>query len=230
MSEPHWKDKDPPATPEAHPGGKPVNQDWALPVGIYVGEPGSGTAEVVSDGRPLPVDVKSWPQQLAITPARRRVSAGFIAAAAGAYAAADVVSNSVTDTLGVPLKFAGVVDAAGQVAILDAIVAKCSEDSVLWRLAIDFYDQAPLPAEVEMDDNIALDAAKTVAGYGKFVKRVPLVAMADMGTAMAFSNTPNLREMLRTVTTDLWGVVVTLDAEVNQTAGMRIDFDLYFLN
>ncbi len=167
----------------------------------------------------------------AIQPARRIVSAGFNAAAAGDYAAADVISNSVTDTLGVPLKFPAVVDVAGQVAILDKIVARCSEDSILARFALDFYTRLPLPAEVEMDDNIALDAAKTVAGYGIYICRVPMAAFADMGTAMSHSTTPNLREMLKTVgSVDLYAVVILLDSEANETAGMRVDIDLYLLN
>ncbi len=102
---------------------------------------------------------------------------------------------------------------------------------MLWRLALDFYATVPLPGEVEMDDNIAMDAAKTVAGANKFIDRVPLAAMADMGTAMAASVTANLRWQLKTgAMTSLWVNVITLDADANETAGMKIDIDLYFLN
>ncbi len=226
MSHPYWKSIDDPE----NQGTRPVNEDWALPVALYTGEPGQGIAEVVSPTNPMPITVVTWGGG-AIQPARRIVSAGFNAAAAGDYAAADVVSNSVTDTLGVPLKFAGVVDVAGQVAILDKIVARCSEDSILARFALDFYTRLPLAAEVEMDDNIAADPAKTVAGYGIHICRVPMAAFADFGTAMSESTTPNLREMIKTYgSVDLYAVVIILDAEVNETAAMRVDIDTYWLN
>jgi hypothetical protein len=83
-----------------------------------------------------------------------------------------------------------------------------------------------------MDDNIAMDAAKTVAGYGKFITRTPLAAFADMGTAMSHSRTTNLREMLRTASNsvDLYAVVIVLDADANETAAMRIDIETFWLN
>ncbi len=205
---------------------KEVSEDWPFPVALYVGE--SDNAELVGTNSPLPVQVSG---QVLMTPARRVVSTFFIAAAAGDYAAGDIMSNSVTDNQAIALRIDGVVDVAGQVAILDKVVARCSEDSVLNRLRLHFYRENPLPAEVEMDDNIAADFAKTALGFNKYIGPVPLVAFADGGTAMAFSSTPNLREQLKTAgSTSLWIVVETLDAEVNETAGMNINFDFYFLN
>ncbi len=169
---------------------------------------------------------------ITLVPARRMVSVGFVAAAAGDYAAADVISNNVTDTFGVALPVGTVVSTAGEVAILDAIVARCSEDSVLFRLRLHFYNTNPLPADVEMDDNIAADWAKTATGRNAYLGSVTLPAMADMGTAMAMAQADNLRKLLgtKTASSGLWFVVETLDAEANETALMRLDFDLYFLN
>lgn len=166
-----------------------------------------------------------------LQPARRTRNVRLVAAAAGSYAAADVISNSVTDTLGLPNRVIGVVNAAGEVAILDAIVATCSEDSVLFRLRLHWYNYQPLPADVEMDDNIAADWAKISAGREGYIGYTDISAFADRGTAMSQAQSVNLRQMLATEAfTDLWFVVETLDAEANQTANMIIDFALHFLN
>ncbi len=216
-----------------------TSQTWPFPVALYTLPEGASemTQEELNNADPAPLGTGN---PLTVTnaggfvtniPATRVRSIGFNAAAAGDYAALDVVSNSVTDTQGVALQVADVVSAAGQVAILDKVSARCSEDSMLWRLALDFYAAVPTSAEVEMDDNVAMDAAKTVAGANKFIDRVPLAAMADMGTAMAASVTANLRWQLKTgAMTSLWINVITLDADASETAGMKIDIDLYFLN
>lgn len=212
-----------------------VDDQWPMPTGLYFRR-SDATEDAdldptmpVTGNNGLPVNVL-WP--VVNVPARRVISIGFNAAAAGDYAALDIMSNSVTDTAGWAIPVSGVVDTAGQVAILDKVVARCSEDSVLNRLRLHFYRYNPLPGDVEMDDNIAADFAKTTAGRDGYIGPVVLAAFADMGTAMAMSSTPNLREMLKTApaATGLWLVVETLDAEANETAGMRIDFDLYFLN
>jgi len=202
-----------------------VTEDNPFPVSLVLGDPNGGALEYLGDAA-MPVTFTGG-----MAPARRVISTSFNAAAAGDYAAADVVSQNVTDTLGVALPLAGCVDAVGQVAILDKVVARCSEDSILARLRLHFYHQNPLASEVEMDDNIGADWAKTAGGYNKYIGPVTLAAFADLGTAMSMSTTGNLREMLKTTTTTgFWIVVEILDAEANETAGMRLDFDLYFLN
>ncbi len=204
-----------------------TSEENPFPVSIVLGDPLGGATEYLGDAS-LPVTVTGG-----LAPARRVASASFFAAAAGDYSAGDVISTNVTDTLGVALQLVGVVDAVGQVAILDKVVAKCSEDSILARLRLHFYRDNPLPTEVEMDDNIAGDWAKTVNGLNKYIGPVTLAAFLDMGTAMSMSTTGNLREMLKTTSatsTQLWVVVEILDAEANETAGMKIDLDFYFLN
>lgn len=166
-----------------------------------------------------------------LQPARRTKVVRLVAAAAGDYAAADVISNSVTDTLGLANAVPGVVNVAGETAILDAVSATCSEDSVLNRLRLHWYNYQPLPADVEMDDNIAADWAKVSAGREGYIGYTDLPAFADRGTAMAQAQAVNLRQELATkASAGLWFVVETLDAEANETAGMIIDFTLHFLN
>jgi hypothetical protein len=164
-------------------------------------------------------------------PARRFRNVALIAAAAGNYAAADVVSQDVNDTFGLPNLVPNVVDAAGQVALLDSISATCTEDSIVFRLRLHFYNYAPLPADVEMDDNIAADWAKISAGREGYIGYADLPAFADRGTAMSHSQAPNLRQFLPTEDfDDVWFVVEALDAEANEAAGMRFDFTFGFLN
>ncbi len=178
----------------------------------------------------------SWP---AIQPARRSKFSRIQAAAAGDYSAADVVSNSVTDTLGLPNRIPGVTDLAGQVAILDAVSGTCSEDSILARFRLHWYNYPPLPADVEMDDNIAADWAKISAGREGYLGYTDIPAFADRGTAMSHSQATGLRQELLTKVLpstppggsgDLWYVLEILDAEANETANMLIDFTLSFLN
>ena len=204
-----------------------TTEEWPFPVSIILGDPEGGNLGYLGDDS-MPVAVTNVPT---VAPAVRVLQAAFNAAAAGDYAAGDVMSTNVTDTFGVALPLGPVVNAAGGVAILDKVVVRCSEDSVLNRLRLHFYRENPLPGEVEMDDNIAADWAKTANGLNKYVGPIVLTAFADMGTAMAMSTTGNLREMLRTGTTpNLWFVVETLDAETNETAGMLLTFEFYFLN
>ena len=206
-----------------------TSEENPFPVSIVLGDSQGGAVEFLGDA-PMPTTIVNTPT---VAPARRVVSVSFADAAAGDYTAGDVISQNVTDGLGVALPLFGVVDAVGQVAILDKIVAKCSEDSILARLRLHFYRDNPLPTEVEMDDNIAGDWAKTIYGLNKYIGPVTLAAFADLGTSMSMSTTGNLREMLKTVNAgpaQLWVVVEILDSDANETAGMKIDFDFYFLN
>ena len=160
------------------------------------------------------------------------VSVAFNAPAAGDYAALDIISNSVTDTLGVALTLANVVSIPGEVALLDRVVMVCSEDSVTFRPRLHFYNYMPIPAAVEMDDNIAADFAKTAAGAAAYLGKVDLPAFADMGTAMAETEVDNLGKPFKCAesSSDLFVVVQTLDADTAETAAMRIRLDFYFLN
>lgn len=166
-----------------------------------------------------------------LVPTRFVGSVSLTAAAAGDYAAGDVMSNSVTDTLGVPMYIPGIARTKGGVVNIQAIRAVCSEDAVLVTMRLHFFTLAPLPGEVEMDDNIAY-TVKTAAGGAKFVGSLLLSPFVDRGTAVSTSDTvyspieplhcdPN--------ETGLFFVVVLETAEANETAGMDIRFDFYAL-
>lgn len=159
------------------------------------------------------------------------VSATLTCAAAGNYAANDVISQSATSDAGVALTLSNVVNRAGKTAILDSISAVCSEDSVVWRLRLHFYDYSPAAADVEMDDNVAFDFAKTATGAAGYLGYIDLPAMADRGTAMAHAQLDSIRRQFKCKagSKHLYMLPETLDAETNETASMTIRFDTYWL-
>ncbi len=163
----------------------------------------------------------------------RPISVTLVAAAAGDYLAADIISNSVTDTLGVALRLPNFAVAANGVGTIVGLRAKCSEDAVLVTLRLHFYNLQPLAAEVEMEDNVAMDLAKTGAGRNKWVGSMLMNPFVDRGTAMATSDNPDLFEPFQTLGSqtngDLFMVAVLETAEANETAGMTIDFTFYVI-
>lgn len=160
-------------------------------------------------------------------PARRMVSATLTTVAGGNYDAGDVIGNDADNTEGDPVTFDAVVSEVGETAILDGVVAICSEDGLLCRLRLHFFNAVPAAAEVEMDDN----AAFAITTSTKYLGSVTLPAFADRG-AVSVAELDNIRKLLKCAAADdaLYVVVETLDAETNETAAMTIRFDLHFLN
>ena len=156
----------------------------------------------------------------------RKATATLTAAAAGNYGANDVISNSATDTAGLPLTITNIARKHNDVVTIYGITAVCSEDSVLFRARLHFFDTIPAVTAVEMDDNAAF-AITTSTGY---LGAVLLDAFADMG-GVSLAENHTLRRMFACAEGDrnLYVVVETLDAETNETASMTIKFDLYVL-
>ena len=57
MSKLFWKLREPPDTTEIKEPDRPVDEQHALPVGIYLKPEGSQEAEEVGSGNPLPMSV-----------------------------------------------------------------------------------------------------------------------------------------------------------------------------
>lgn len=153
-----------------------------------------------------------------------KVTATLTAAAAGNYAAGDVVSNSATDTEGDPLTFSNIVRGDGREFLIVGARAICSEDSVVWRLRLHFFDAVPAAADVEMDDN----AAFAITTSTNYLGYIDLPAMEDEG-GVAVAQNNDLRAPFKCASgdQDIYMVVETLDAETNETASMTLRFDLY---
>lgn len=149
----------------------------------------------------------------------RKATTILTAAAAGDYAANDVISNSASNNAGTAISFA--IARKGLIIGLNAV---CSEDSVLNRLRLHLFDTQPAAAEVEMDDNavFGITTSTDYLGY------IDLPAFADRG---AVSQAQNFTVRFPVDISDmpLYAVVETLDAETNETAGMTIRFDMYYI-
>ena len=150
-------------------------------------------------------------------------------AAAGDYAANDIMSNSATGDAGVAAVV--VFDSKAAIALVKQVTAVCSEDSVLNRLRLHFYNYNPAAADVEMDDNAAFDFAKNATGAAGYIGSIDLPAFRDGGTSMAVAEANLVDKYLAELTTGtaVYMVIETLDAETNETASMTIRFDFYFV-
>lgn len=163
------------------------------------------------------------------TPVRRVPVAPFTVAAATDYTAGDAISGIATDTFGLPQQLLGCARYKGVPATLRTVRGRCDEDAVLGSIRFHFFNQLPIPAEVEMDDNVAFDL-KTTAGLYKWVGSVLLNPFVDRGTAGSTSDTPNLQEDFDCGPgQDLWMLPVWETGETNETAGMRFSFDTFWL-
>lgn len=153
----------------------------------------------------------------------------LIAPAAGDYAAGDNVSNSTTDTLGVPLRVNNMARAPGGTAILQGVRAVCVATSglVVAPIRLYWFQYAPTPAEVEMDDNVAF-AIAGAAGGAKYVGDTLLNGFVDRG-GISVSNTMGMQEALRCAPFDtgLFCVPTFETAETNESTNMSFRFDFY---
>ena len=151
-----------------------------------------------------------------------------LCAAAGDYAAGDVMSLTATADLGRATYVPNLARVPGGVATIVGIHALCSEDAVAFNLRLHFFKQAPLVAEVEMDDNAPFSII-TAAGAEKWVGSILLNAFVDRGALAATSDNPDLLEALKCHETDdgLWVVLVAEQIEANESANMTIRLDFY---
>ena len=166
-------------------------------------------------------------QQL-LRPVRLASSVRVQCAAAGDYAAGDVMSSIVTDTLGRATYVPNLALDKGGLATIVTIRARCSIAAVANNLRLHFFKQAPLVAEVEMDDN-AVFALTTAAGRDNHVGSILLSAFVSRGGVGATSDNTDLLQAFVCDPNDagLWMVVVTEQIEANEAANMTYDLDFY---
>ena len=161
-------------------------------------------------------------------PARVSTSSKAVAAA-GDYAALDVLSESASAGIGSAWYVGELARARGKSFWLVGVRARCTEDSVAFRLRLHGFRRRP-NAATEMDDN----AGFTVNDADRFDNYLgpicDLPAFSDRGD---FSESKNMdiRELI-TPASDadgLWFIVQTLDAETAETAGMHMVFEFQSL-
>jgi len=155
----------------------------------------------------------------------RSVTVSLTAAAAGDYAAGDVLSQSASNDVGVALEFAGLGRKPGDhITLIDGIV-KCNVASdLLLPLRLHLFNRAPVAAEVEMDDNVAF-SIKTTAGKGIYLGSFDFLPFRDDG-ALLIAEPLTPRKTVLLAGTSLFVVPQTRAAETNESAGMVLDFTL----
>ena len=165
-----------------------------------------------------------------ISPVRLAAIPAVTLAAAGDYAALDVMSNSATANAGLPIYVKDLAREPGGVATIKSIAARCSIAAVLASLRLHFFRELPLVAEVEMDDNAAFSLV-TDAGRNKWIGSILLSAFANRGGVGATSDTNDINKDMKCAPseTGLWMVITTEVAEANEAANMTLEFDFYAL-
>jgi hypothetical protein len=201
------------------------------------GVPLAGTAEstvptAVADGAAVAPwwDVYGRLVVLADRPAKRiqctlNGAAPGTLAAAGDYAALDVLSQSASNGVGV----AWVIPGAGRVnggagrIVGGVITTSVAAFAAKFRMYV--FDANPSASE--LDDNAALSIAAADR-----TKLIGTLQWATDGTNVGgvslneLTNTLALPFKCAAASTDLYGILVTVDAETNESAGMTVDVEL----
>lgn len=149
-------------------------------------------------------------------------------AAAGDYAAEDVLSNNATT--GRAWYWPKMARRKGGGGKITKASALCSTTALALRLTIYLFRSQPTSA---LTDNAANTAVATADRY-KYVGRIELPAMSDLGGNSEAIATPdtgsNLPLKFRCAQGEegLWGIVVTEDAITGEAAGMglKIEFEI----
>lgn len=149
-------------------------------------------------------------------------------AAAGDYAAEDVLSESATDTEGSAFKFEHVARRKGGPFSIRKVVALLTTTALTPRITLYLFTKSP---SSELDDNAANSAVAT-ADRPFYVGRIELPAMTDLGgnseaiaTPDTGSNLP-LEGVCAVGDDSLYGIAVTEDAITGEAATMRLMFKM----
>jgi len=142
--------------------------------------------------------------------------------AKGDYAAEDVLSSATATGSATPWTFSAIFRANGTGGyITKAVIKSESTASLAFRPTMYLYNVTPTGA---MGDNEA-NTNPTYADQAKFVGQIDWPAFSDLGgmsTSIATPSTPGNLPLwvdAATAADDLFGILVTRDAEANETAG-----------
>jgi hypothetical protein len=146
-----------------------------------------------------------------------------VLAAAGDYAANDVLSQSASDTVGVHWVFADAARSSGGSGWVTKLRVTSSVEGLTARLRLWLFDADPSASE--KDDNAAFNLV--AADRAKCLGYIDLPAMIDAG-AVSFSQntTERFRYVCATGSTSLFGIVQTLDAITGEAASMTLDLHM----
>lgn len=140
-------------------------------------------------------------------------------AAAGDYAANDIISNSASNGAGVAWHFAGALRGNGYTGTAVGFGLATSVEAFAARVRFHLFNAAPTTA-TELDDNAAfyidLDDRAKYLGY------VDLPASADFGE-FSFAQVDGIAKKLTGDNNgDVWAIIQLLDAVTNEAASMSV--------
>lgn len=143
-------------------------------------------------------------------------------AAAGDYAAGDIMSQSASNGVGLPWKFTGLCRGSAYTCTVVGGNIATSVEGFVPRIRLWLFNGQPTTA-TELDDNAAMaidldDRTKLQLGGGY----IDFPAMVDVGE-FSFAQVSGLSQMLYgDANGDVWGIVQLLDAVTNESAGMSV--------
>ena len=150
-------------------------------------------------------------------------------AAAGDYAAEDVLSDSATDGVGTAISFTGIGKSEGAAGYITKASILCSTTGLTPRLTLFLFNTTPT---CELDDNAA-NTAVLAADQANYIGHIDFPGMEDLGTGMSQTiATPNTSGNLPLAfncaadSKTLYGVLVTRDAIAGEAAGMTVRINL----
>ncbi len=149
-------------------------------------------------------------------------------AAAGNYAAEDVLSEDADNGEGTDWDFASIGKNNGSGGYITQAVALCSTTALTHRLTLYLFREPPTS---ELDDNSA-NTAVLAADKLNYVGRIDFPAGEDLGgmseAVVTTSTSGNLPLAFNCASDDrnLYGVVVTRDAITEEAAGMTLTISL----
>lgn len=150
-------------------------------------------------------------------------------AAAGDYAAEDVLSENATDTAGTAFEFKRVARSKGGAFSVTQAVALCSTTNLTPRLTLYLFSKTP---SSELDDNAA-NSAVAALDVDFYLGRIEFPAMSDLGgqsEAIAMMDTGSnlpLDGVCSPGLDSIYGIAVTEDAITGEVAGMTLTFKLF---
>lgn len=144
-----------------------------------------------------------------------------VLAAAGDYAANDVLSGDADNTEGVAWIVPSIGIRSGGSGWIVKVVATFSVDALVPRLRLWLFNANPSASE--LDDNAAFTIA--AADRTKLLGYIDLPALADAG-AVSAAQTIDIRQHFKCAadSASLYMIVQTLDAFTNESAGMTATF------
>ncbi len=148
------------------------------------------------------------------------VGGANIIAAAGDYAAGDVLSDSTS--AGVAWLFTGLARVSGGTGTIYNAEINCSVDALVPRFRLWLFNSDP--SNSVRNDN----AAKSIvaADRSKLIGYIDFPAMIDIGTVSYAQNQDSRVGFTASGSANIYGILETLDAFTNETASMTIQIRL----